>query len=120
MTPEGQMCQDMHGELVAQWEGASGIAKAALANFVPPLLLLLGELCERLDAAEKRMELYEAAAVAAGRLMDLGPARVARMRELMAGGVDVLAGAAPAAPEFTVGPEPVLIHGPALDAEARN
>jgi hypothetical protein len=32
----------------------------------------------------------------------------------------VLAGAAPAAPEFTVGPEPVLIHGPALDAEARN
>lgn len=49
MTPEGQMCRDMLGELETQWERAGPLVKLQGEAIIPNLLMLVDTILERLD-----------------------------------------------------------------------
>lgn len=64
MTPEGQMCRDMLGELETQWERAGPLVKLQGQAIIPNLLMLVDTLCDRLDAVEKATEATDVVAQA--------------------------------------------------------
>lgn len=80
MTPEGQLCRDMLGELETQWERAGPLVKLQGQAIIPNLLMLVDTLCDRLDALETSLAVFLSVAdrVAAG----LGEEEMGKVRRL--------------------------------------